>query len=461
MSNDKIQNILSSIDRNLEIGDFNSSVFQCGIVFEIIFKQIIKESMSTLPFNIRKSILEMETQIGKGNKGFDDFTLGQIVGLLRETKLISIWAKHLNKDLGILQSIDISPFIELRNEASHSNSSVIIDENGARLFHTYLLNWLAFLGIQNIKDNIKKTFEPEPIEASLPKSKTSIEKVTSSYTPALLSEEERLKIQSNSTLLLDLKVFKNIFEIIGKNNLVVLDFGCASGRVIYDRFKDIQFVSKVIGIDINSDVIDKANKLYGNEKFSFHNIDISNKDGLTKFKALLQLEGIEQFDLIYTSYVLHHLENPKKVLSILRGLLKENGSIFIKAADDQSKICYPHGDLANDIINIQSSMPTSSDRFFPRKLYKLLLETGYKNINYNYEVIDTVGKSYDEKYNMFLDDFSYRKNYVMQAIEKDPDNKKLKENYEFIERAQEELMDSFTDYDFYYSNTVTVVVAYK
>lgn len=315
------------------------------------------------------------------------------------------------------------------------------------------------------KDKIKKTFKTDIVDKIVdkirPKTKTQNKKIISSYTPVLLSEEERLKIQSNSTLLLDLKVFKSVFKIIGKTDLVVLDFGCASGRVIYDRFKDINFVTKVIGIDINKEVIKKANKLYGNEKFSFHCLDISSKNGLNKFKELLALEGIDQFDLIYSSYVLHHIKNPKKILSILRGLLKDKGAIFIKTVDDQSKICYPYADLANDIIAIQSSMPTSSDRFFSRKLYKLLLETGYKKIKYTYEVIDTVGKSYDEKYNMFINDFSYRKNYVEQALQKDPNNQKLKQDFEFIKKAQEKLLKIFTNYDFYYSNTVSVVVGYK
>ena len=54
--NKKIHNILASLDKNLEIGDYNSVIFQCGMILEIIFKQIIRESLTSLPYEQRKKI---------------------------------------------------------------------------------------------------------------------------------------------------------------------------------------------------------------------------------------------------------------------------------------------------------------------------------------------------------------------------------------------------------------------
>ncbi len=464
--NKKIHNILASLDKNLEIGDYNSVIFQCGMILEIIFKQIIRESLTSLPFEQRKKIMEFESVIGKGNKGFEEFTFGQICGLLRESNLLSKWAKYLNKDLGVLQSINLSTFVNLRNEVSHTNSDVIVDEYSAKLFHSYLVNWLAFLGIQDIQKNIKISFEKNTIN----KDSDSVEDKTlrvnmdvhSAYDSSLLTEEERLEVQSKSTLDFDLKILKEIFDNIGKSKINILDFGCASGKVSYDRFANISFVNKVIGIDVNSNAIKKAKTKFECEKMRYYELDILKSQGLEQLKEIMKSENIEQFDLIYCSFVLHHLENPKRALSLFRSLLKSNGAIFIKAADDQTKITYPDdNELAFKIIGIQSNMPTSSDRYFSRKMYSNLLKTGYKNIKMFYDVQDTINKTYEQKREMFIDDFSYRRNYVKQALDLDPNNKDLERKLEEIDNFQKELANLFGDYDFYYTNTISVAIGFK
>ena len=130
----------------------------------------------------------------------------------------------------------------------------------------------------------------------------------------------------------------------------------------------------------------------------YYELDILKSQGLEQLKEIMKSENIEQFDLIYCSFVLHHLENPKRALSLFRSLLKSNGAIFIKAADDQTKITYPDDNqLAFKIIGMQSNMPTSSDRYFSRKMYSNLLKTGYKSIKMFYDVQDTINKTYEQK----------------------------------------------------------------
>ena len=64
----------------------------------------------------KRKLWKFESVTGK-DKGFEEFTFGQICGLLRESNLLSKWAKYLNKDLGVLQSINLSTFVNLRNES--------------------------------------------------------------------------------------------------------------------------------------------------------------------------------------------------------------------------------------------------------------------------------------------------------------------------------------------------------
>ena len=62
---------------------------------------------------------------------------------------------------------------------------------------------------------------------------------------------------------------------------------------------------------------------------------------------------------------------------------------------------------------------------------------------------------------MFIDDFSYRRNYVKQALDLDPNNKDLERKLEEIDNFQKELANLFGDYDFYYTNTISVAIGFK
>ena len=54
----------------------------------------------------------------------------------------------------------------------------------------------------------------------------------------------------------------------GKSELSVLDIGCNDGARTFHRFSDDR-ISRVIGLEYNQQLVERANSQFGNTKFSF------------------------------------------------------------------------------------------------------------------------------------------------------------------------------------------------
>ena len=116
-------------------------------------------------------------------------------------------------------------------------------------------------------------------------------------------------------------VYTDFFDILLKlaPKKEVLDFGCGTGSYVKKvaSFKP----KKIIGIDISENSIEKAKK-NNSENINITDFKVGNCED-TKL-------GSEQFDLVYGSAILHHLEFNKSLDEIHR-LLKINGSlVFIE-----------------------------------------------------------------------------------------------------------------------------------
>lgn len=97
-----------------------------------------------------------------------------------------------------------------------------------------------------------------------------------------------------------------------------MEFGCGTGLVsfnLYDRFKKIMLIDSSKGmIDILNSKIDK----YKIDNMVTKNLDICNGDSLD-----------EKFDVIYSSMVLHHIDDTKAMIEKFHQMLKDKGCLCI------------------------------------------------------------------------------------------------------------------------------------
>ena len=279
----------------------------------------------------------------------------------------------------------------------------------------------------------------------------------SAYDAEYGNEDQRLYIQSLASLDFDNKVLEETLK--DRNNVSVLDAGCAQGYVMESRFANDRF-NIVFGLDINESALNKAKNRIKNPKYHLFSANIEDDDFVPNVKEEIAKVGLNGFDVIFCSYVLHHLAHPIKAVRKLRELLNTNGYLIIRGSDDGSK--YANGDegLVETIIEKTYQVEGVSDRKNGRKMYNWLHSGGFSTVNMYFDVIDTSSMDYDQRINLFKESFSYRINYFKKKYERD----QMEESWQDFDEMEKMLIcleEKFTASDFWYTETVITGVGRK
>ena len=117
------QSQLEKIRHFLKMGYYDSVVKESCAVLEEVLKQVYRKAVAELPVKDRTALLEAETAIGRGVKGYTEFGFGQLVAVFSKSRLLDVWAKHTGAKLGMLKSISLDYIVELRNQLTHNGSA--------------------------------------------------------------------------------------------------------------------------------------------------------------------------------------------------------------------------------------------------------------------------------------------------------------------------------------------------
>lgn len=238
-------------------------------------------------------------------------------------------------------------------------------------------------------------------------------------------------------------------KILTYKNLKVLDIGCSNGfktNLLFGKYKNIE---KVVGIDIDDKAIMEAKEKYEDNKYTFELKDID------------QLDTNNKYDIIYLSYVLQHLKEPKQYLKKLKNMLTDRGIIIIKVPDDSFKLCYPDKeDLLNKIFKLyedkiinKQNITKYTDRHIGKKVFSYLKENNYQNVKLYYNITDTLNMTCDEKLKLFNSSIYFR-----NAEKKTNVNEKVKNE---MNELLNKLKEKFKQENFYYVMTVLYYTAKK
>lgn len=286
-------------------------------------------------------------------------------------------------------------------------------------------------------------------------------KHTSSYSASTKAELKRLKIQAKNTHEADMNAINYVLNNLKKKEqLRILDMGCAYGYVTKDRFAEVNH-EIVLGIDRDMELINYAKENSSFEHAYYERFDLESVDFEEEMEALMAKYKIEEFDIIFASLVIHHLKNPNKLLRRIRKYLSKDGYIIIRGSDDGSIMTYNDDGLIEKILNIHLNADGISDRANGRKIYSQLVSSGYKNVIMKNYIKDLSGLDLDERYEIFLERFSYRKKYLQNLYEKDPYNMTNKKNYDDICFYLNELENKFDDEAFWYCEIDFIGIAQK
>ena len=451
---------------------YDSTVKECCGIMEEVLKAIYRQALSELPMSDRTALMEAETAIGRGVKGYTEFGFGQLVAVFNKCRLLDIWSKHTGKKLGIIKSISLDYIVDLRNQLTHNGTQQLCSRSDANLVYDCLMSWLAFIGYNELAGAThsfeKESAESKPEADSAPvKEKASFEKhaeymkqrTTSSYRSDAASERRRLKIQSQFSEEIDQEAFLYALQRIGqKEHLYGLDIGCADGYVTESRFRDEYGFELVVGLDHNKNLMEKQTS---HGVFRYHYMNVESPDFEDEMEELLDLYGIEGFDVVFMALTLHHLKQPVRFLRKIRRFINKGGALILRGVDDGALIAYGDDGLVEKIIEQSIETKNISDRFHARKFYSMLRSAGFDDIDVKYTENDTVGITPEERDVLFRYYFKFRSDYTKRQLATDPDNPDYQRKHEQLVEDLDELEDLFLKPDFFFMVMTITAIAIR
>lgn len=259
-----------------------------------------------------------------------------------------------------------------------------------------------------------------------------------------------------------------------KDALVALDVGCSDGYVTMKRLSKKNGFSKVVGIDISELAISEAKKEKQKNKhdiYSFYTLDIESNMFVDALRAIMNIEGVKSFDIIYFAFSLHLLDNPVNVLQSVNQFLSNDGVIIARGVDDDAQIGYAvfedgtvdeaTSSLVKNNIYLSCKTKGIGRRFFGRQFYSWLSLAGYTDIKFEYSVTDNVGISLQDRENLFEYFFSFRRDFTEKLFLKEGDNPEVSLHHKKMLTNLELLRDAIVNNNLFYYMVVSFSVIAK
>jgi len=155
-----------------------------------------------------------------------------------------------------------------------------------------------------------------------------------------------------------------------------LDVGCGGGDVAVELARRVGPGGAVIAIDFDGESLDIARRealLAGHDNLIYRQCDLFDL-GLDK-----------PIDVVYTRFVLTHLQDPVTALRKMAGLLRPGGRIVIEDADASANFCHPPEpafDLYSRLYR-ETMRARGTDPDIGPKLPLLLRDVGFGDVELN------------------------------------------------------------------------------
>lgn len=451
MLDNTLESRIDYIRTQIKAGEFTAPAREATAIIETAFRELYRRSIGLLNGQDRLRVYKVEEQIGGGTKSFDEFTMGQLVALFRNSNFLEAWSKVTNNELRGIRMINLDEVVRLRNQLVHSDGAATHGE--AELLFQCLQAILETFGILSL-DRVTTEADALPSEnpSAATKQTARSRGKASTYRPTGSRESNRLAVQAQHAAQFDKGLLSEARAHIGTETFSVMDIGCADGAMTIDRFADAAY-SRVLAVDRDADSIDAAIRANPEpDRFAFLNADVDALDFEERVADLLAQRGWSPPDVIFSALTIHHLANPIKLLRTCRYLLSSPGAIVLRGSDDGSKVAYPDEDQRmRRVIEATLASPGVSDRMNGRKIYHQLYRAGFRKIQTVYDIQDTSRLDQSERRDLFVESFSWRRNYLQQAVEQNPGSVPYTQQLREMDELLDELEYDFEADGFYYA----------
>lgn len=141
---------MADLSKLIEVRAYTPAANQALQLLEATFRELLTKHLTRLAGEDRLRFNDIEKDIGGGKKTFDDFTMGQLVGLIRRSRFIEAWARATGNDSSALDMINLDSLNDLRIKIVHEQRPATASE--AHLLHTVVSNILETFGILSLNE---------------------------------------------------------------------------------------------------------------------------------------------------------------------------------------------------------------------------------------------------------------------------------------------------------------------
>jgi len=160
---------ISFIKENiLNKGGYTIAAKECLQIIEFALRELLLRRFSILDEVTQRKIHEEEKKIAKGGRGksIQEFTMGQLLDIMRKTDFINAWGKAANKELINIRMINLDSLTALRNDLTH-NAAEANDTQARFLFESLRLIIETF-GIESLENDNLTDLTQLPALVNLP-----------------------------------------------------------------------------------------------------------------------------------------------------------------------------------------------------------------------------------------------------------------------------------------------------
>jgi hypothetical protein len=157
---------LDKIENFLKTQEYTSAARECFFSIEGRLRDILVNETEKLDEQTQQRVRTKEQEFAKSGRGksFEDFTLGQLIAVVRDAKFFEAWEKVSQRKFPHL--IDLNRLSKLRNELVHEdrNNPPQVSQYEAETLFAFLKELYDHFGVDEFQS------EPQPFPKILPKS---------------------------------------------------------------------------------------------------------------------------------------------------------------------------------------------------------------------------------------------------------------------------------------------------
>lgn len=170
--------------------------------------------------------------------------------------------------------------------------------------------------------------------------------------------------------------------------MACLEVACGSGDLAFDIARLVTPGGKVVATDIDRTKLELAS--IEAEAKRLTNLEFRSAD--------ISTDEIEQeFDLVHARFILTHLPNPERALTIMRQALRPGGVLVVEDVDFRGYFCYPECDALWRYVELYTRTVErrGGDPYIGPRLPSLFRESGFQALQMN--IVQPAGTSGEVK----------------------------------------------------------------